>query len=51
MPDKAKSDPNPPGPEPAGRPRRLSVVVYSEAADKVHYALAMASAAAAVKHR
>ena len=48
MSDKARPDPHPPGPEPAGRPRRLSVVVYSEAADKVHYALAMASAAAAI---
>ena len=52
MSDKARSSPDPSGPEsaggPAGRPRRLSVVVYSDAADKVHYALAMASAAAAI---
>lgn len=52
MSGETRPDPAPPGPapagEPAGRPRRLSVVVYSEAADKVHYALAMASAAAAI---
>ena len=52
MSGESRPDPHPPGPEPAGepagRPRRLSVVVYSEAADKVHYALAMASAAAAI---
>lgn len=48
MSDESRPDPHPPGPEPAGRPWRLSVVVYSEAADKVHYALAMASAAAAI---
>ncbi len=32
----------------AGRPQRLSLVVYSGDADKVHYAFAMASAASAV---
>ena len=31
-----------------GRPQRLSIVVYSEKIDKVHYAFAMASAAAAI---
>ncbi len=42
--DATRSEP----PESAGRPRRLSVVVHSEEVDKVHYAFAMASAAAAV---
>ena len=32
----------------AGRPQRLSLVVYSDSVDKIHYAFAMASAAAAV---
>jgi peroxiredoxin family protein len=31
-----------------GRPQRLSIVVYSKELDKVHYAFAMASAAAAI---
>lgn len=48
MSEKIRSSLNPPASEPAGRPRRLSVVVYSEAVDKVHYALAMASAAVAI---
>ena len=48
MSGKVPPDPDLLAPEPAGRPRCLSVVVYSEAVDKVHYAFAMASAAAAV---
>jgi peroxiredoxin family protein len=43
-----RPDPEPVTPELAGRPQRLSFVVYSESVDKIHYAFAMASAAAAV---
>ena len=48
MPQKFQPDTEPVTPELAGRPQRLSLVVYSESVDKIHYAFAMASAAAAV---
>jgi peroxiredoxin family protein len=48
MPKKIRPDSEPTTPELAGRPQRLSLVVYSESVDKIHYAFAMASAAAAV---
>lgn len=48
MSDKKRPDSSSVPLEPAGRPQRLSLVVYSEAVDKIHYAFAMASAAAAV---
>lgn len=48
MPKKIRPDSDPTTPELVGRPQRLSLVVYSESVDKIHYALAMASAAAAV---
>lgn len=48
MSEKKIPDPIATTPKLAGRPQRLSLVVYSEEADKVHYAFAMASAAAAV---
>ena len=44
----AQSAPPEPGPVHHGGPRKLSLVVYSGAFSRVHYALVLASAAAAV---
>ena len=48
MPKKTRPDSDATRSELAGRPQRLSFVVYSDSVDKIHYAFAMASAAAAV---